>query len=171
MTNMTPTFFLQSHRTARMVAHLFACLALTTVSGFAAADPDQSRLAPPPGDGWQILLAAPARSARAQLAMAATAAPVILSAPVAAVAAPARLRAATSGSGASSGCRVLAGADTGCKVPGRRDGGGPVFKGANWRSGGRVLRFTITPQDINLAQRARPLAAATGLAARLEDRR
>jgi hypothetical protein len=90
---MTPTFSLQTHRTARMVAHLFACLALTTVSGLAAAEPDQSRLAPPPGDGWQLLSAPVAKAPVAQLAMVAPSAHVAAAVPVvpAAPASPAAL--------------------------------------------------------------------------------
>jgi hypothetical protein len=142
---MTPIFSLQTHRTARMVAHLFACLALTTVSGLAAADPDQSRLAPPPGDGWQLLSAPAAKAPVAQLAMASPVAPVVRAAP-ATPAAPAALKAAIGGPAPVALPGVAAQSPVGAMdvapvvVPSQ---GGATTPGG-------VLSFSITPQDINL---------------------
>ncbi|WP_409021277.1 toxin co-regulated pilus biosynthesis Q family protein [Caballeronia sp. LZ032] len=142
---MTPIFSLQTHRTARMVAHLFACLALTTVSGLAAADPDQSRLAPPPGDGWQLLSAPAAKAPVAQLAMASPVAPVVRAAP-ATPAAPAALKAAIGGPAPVALPGVAA------QVPVGAMDVAPVIvpsQGGATAPGG-VLSFSITPQDINL---------------------
>ncbi|WP_061176555.1 toxin co-regulated pilus biosynthesis Q family protein [Caballeronia pedi] len=136
---MTPTFSLQTHRTARMVAYLFACLALTTVSGLAAADPDQSRLAPPPGDGWQLLSAPAAKAPVAQIAMASPGSPVVR-------ATPAVLKAAIGGSAPVALPGVAALSPVGAMdvapvvVPSR---GGVTMPGG-------ILSFSITPQDINL---------------------
>lgn len=140
-----------------MVAHLFACLALTTVSGLAAADPDQSRLAPPPGDGWQFLSAPVAKAPVApvapvaQVAMVtpaghvAAAAPVLTAAP-AAPAAPAALKAAIGGAAPL----ALPGAAAPSAV-GSLDVAPVVVpsQGGATAPGG-ILSFTITPQDINL---------------------
>lgn len=142
---MTPIFSLQTHRTARMVAHLFACLALTTVSGLAAADPDQSRLAPPPGDGWQLLSAPAAKAPVAQLAMASPVAPVVRAAP-ATPAVPASLKAAIGGPAPVALPGVAA------QVPVGAMDVAPVIvpsQGGATAPGG-VLSFSITPQDINL---------------------
>ncbi|SAK60327.1 type IV pilus biosynthesis protein [Caballeronia hypogeia] len=142
---MTPIFSLQTHRTARMVAHLFACLALTTVSGLAAADPDQSRLAPPPGDGWQLLSAPAAKAPVAQLAMASPVAPVVRAAP-ATPAAPAARKAAIGGPAPVALPGVAA------QVPVGAIDVAPVIvpsQGGATAPGG-VLSFSITPQDINL---------------------
>jgi hypothetical protein len=142
---MTPTFSLQTHRTARMMAHLFACLALTTVSGVAAADPDQSRLSPPPGDGWQLLSAPTAKASVAQIAMASPVAPVVHPAPVAPVASAA-LKAAIGGSAPI----ALPGGAAPSPV-GSMDVAPVVVpsQGGATMPGG-VLSFSITPQDINL---------------------
>jgi hypothetical protein len=137
---MTPTFSLQTHRTARMVAHLFACVALTTVAGVGnAAHPDQSRLAPPAGDGWQMLSAPTARSAPMQIAMVSPA-----PAPVAAVAAPTAqpgTPAPAALPGAASPARVRSPLDVATVVV--------PSSGATGVPGG-VSTLTITPQDINL---------------------
>ncbi|MDR5883763.1 toxin co-regulated pilus biosynthesis Q family protein [Caballeronia sp. LZ032] len=128
-----------------MVAHLFACLALTTVSGLAAADPDQSRLAPPPGDGWQLLSAPAAKAPVAQLAMASPVAPVVRAAP-ATPAAPAALKAAIGGPAPVALPGVAA------QVPVGAMDVAPVIvpsQGGATAPGG-VLSFSITPQDINL---------------------
>lgn len=128
-----------------MVAHLFACLALTTVSGIAAADPDQSRLAPPPGDGWQLLSAPAAKAPVAQLAMASPVAPVVRAAP-ATPAAPAALKAAIGGPAPVALPGVAAQAPVGAMDV------APVIvpsQGGATAPGG-VLSLSITPQDINL---------------------
>ncbi|MDR5806316.1 toxin co-regulated pilus biosynthesis Q family protein [Caballeronia sp. LZ001] len=148
---MTPTFSIQTQRTARMVAHLFACLALTTVSGLVAADPDQSRLAPPPGDGWQLLSAPVAKAPVVQIAMVtpaahvAAAAPILTAAP-AAPAAPAARKPAIGGAAPS----ALPGAAAPSPV-GSLDVAPVVVpsQGGATAAGG-ILSFTITPQDINL---------------------
>lgn len=131
-----------------MVAHLFACLALTTVSGLAAADPDQSRLAPPPGDGWQLLAAPAAKAPLTQVAMmtppvhAAAVAPTAPAVPTA----PAAPKAAIGGAAPS----ALPGAAAPSPVGSLEVA--PVVVpsqgGATAPSG--ILSFTITPQDINL---------------------
>ncbi|MCE4547634.1 toxin co-regulated pilus biosynthesis Q family protein [Caballeronia sp. PC1] len=145
---MTPIFSLQTHRTARMVAHLLACLALTTVPGFAAAEPDQSRLAPPPGDGWQLLSAPAAKAPVARIAMALPVAPGVRSASVAPAAA-----AATAAPKADVGGPApvaLPGAAAPSPV-GSMDVPPVVvpLQGGATVPGG-VLSFSITPQDINL---------------------
>ncbi|MEZ2354174.1 toxin co-regulated pilus biosynthesis Q family protein [Caballeronia sp. RCC_10] len=148
---MTPTFSLQTHRTARMVAHLFACLALTTVSGLAAAEPDQSRLAPPPGDGWQLLAAPVAKAPVTQLAMVAPATHVAAAAPVvpaapAAPASPAALKAAMGGAAQS----ALSGAAAPSPVGSLDVAPVVVPSQAGATAPGGVLSFSITPQDINM---------------------
>ncbi|WP_238218584.1 TcpQ domain-containing protein, partial [Caballeronia novacaledonica] len=145
---MTPTFSLQTHRTARMVAHLFACLALTTVPGLAAAEPDQSRFAPPPGDGWQLLSAPAAKAPVAQIAMVSPVAPGVRSASVAPAspASPAAPKADVGGPAPV----ALPGAAAPSPV-GSMDVAPivvPSQGGATVPSG--VLSFSITPQDINL---------------------
>ncbi|WP_255504011.1 toxin co-regulated pilus biosynthesis Q family protein [Caballeronia sp. EK] len=145
---MTPTFSIQTHRAARMVAHLFACLALTTVSSLAAADPDQSRLAPPPGDGWQLLSAPAAKAPIAQLAMASPVTPVVRAATPApaAPAAPAAAKATIGGPAPV----ALPGAAAPSPV-GSMDVA-PVIvpsQGGATVPGG-VLTLSITPQDVNL---------------------
>jgi hypothetical protein len=145
---MTPTFSLQTHRTARMVAHLVARLALTTVSGLAAADPDQSRLAPPPGEGWQLLSAPAARAPVAQVAMTAPAAAVVRAAPASppAPAAPAAPKAAIGGPAPVALSGVAAPLPVGSMnvapviVPSQ---GGATVPGG-------IVTMAITPQDINL---------------------
>jgi hypothetical protein len=132
---MTPIFSLQTHRTARVVAHLFACLALTTVSGLASADPDQSRLAPPPGDGWQMLAAPGAHAAPTQIALVAPkATPAAVPKALPGPAAPVALTGAPA-------AKPLASLDVApVVVPGAATSSAP----------GGILSFTITPQDINL---------------------
>ncbi|MFM0136393.1 toxin co-regulated pilus biosynthesis Q family protein [Caballeronia sp. Lep1P3] len=143
---MTPTFSLQTHRTARMVAHLFACLALTTVSGLAAADPDQSRLAPPPGDGWQLLSAPAAKPPVAQMAMVTPVARPSVDLAATAPAAAAALKAATSGSAPV----ALPGAPAPSPVGSLDVAPVVVPSQAGATAPGGVLSFSITPQDINM---------------------
>ncbi|WP_277183930.1 toxin co-regulated pilus biosynthesis Q family protein, partial [Caballeronia sp. BR00000012568055] len=117
-----------------MFAQLFACLALTTVATLAAAaDPDESRLAPPPGDGWQMLAAPGSRSVSAQIAMTSPA-PTTASAPkaLAGAAAPTPLVGAPA-------MRPVVSLDV-----------APVVVPRTASAPGGVLSFTITPQDINL---------------------
>lgn len=131
-----------------MVANLFACLALTIVSSFAAAEPDQSRLAPPPGDGWQLLSAPVAKAPVAQVAMVAPSAHVAAAVPVvpAAPASPSALNAVVGGAAPVALPGVGAPSPVGSMdvapvvVPSQ--GGATVPSG--------VLSFSITPQDINL---------------------
>ncbi|MDR5826004.1 TcpQ domain-containing protein [Caballeronia sp. LZ043] len=121
---MTSIHSLNLNRSARLVARLLAGLALTTVSTLShAAEPDQSRLAPPPGDGWQMLSAPNARPASTQVAVAT---------PHAALASPST-KATTSPAPAASldVAPVVVPAGT-ATVP------------------GGVLSLSITPQDINL---------------------
>src|SRR5476649_1402984 len=58
---MKPLLAIKISSRASLFAHVLAALALTTVSAVssAASDPDQSRVAPPAGDGWQILSGVP----------------------------------------------------------------------------------------------------------------
>jgi hypothetical protein len=144
---MKPTLSLQTHRTARLFAQLFACLALTTVATrAAAADPDQSRLAPPPGDGWQMLAAPMARPAPVQVAMAAPAGTPVAStgAPPAALRAVPGTQAPTALRGAGAPTPVSASLDVApVVVPSANASGASVLPGG-------VLSLTITPQDINL---------------------
>jgi hypothetical protein len=117
---------------------LFACFALTTVAGLAAAaDPDQSRLAPPPGDGWQLLSApATAPTATKSSVRVAMATPVAAAAPKATTGVPAQSALTSAAAPTPVGSRdvaaVVVPAQTGLIAP------------------GAVLSFTITPQDINL---------------------
>jgi hypothetical protein len=144
---MTPTLSLQTQRTARLFGQLFAqllaCLALSTFSTLAAADPDQSRLAPPPGDGWQMLAAPMARHAPVQVAMAAPAEVPVGSTgapPAAPRAVPGTLApTALPGAGAPTPMRVSL--DVAPVV---------VPSGTASSTPGGVLSLTITPQDINL---------------------
>jgi hypothetical protein len=138
---MTPTFSLQTHRTARMVAHLFACIALTTVSGLAAADPDQSRLAPPPGDGWQLLSAPAAKAPVVQVAMATPVAPMAHAA-----ATPPAAPTAAIGVGAPAALPGVAAPSP----AGSMDVAPVVVPSQGATASGGILSFTITPQDINL---------------------
>ncbi|SAK90204.1 type IV pilus biosynthesis protein [Caballeronia catudaia] len=144
---MTPILSLQTHRIARLFAQLsaqlFACLALTTVSTLAAADPDQSRLPPPPGDGWQMLAAPSARPAPVQLAMATPA-----GTPVASTGAPPAAPRAVPGTPAPTG---LPGAGAPTPVSASLDVAPVVVpSGTASSTPGGVLSLTITPQDINL---------------------
>ena len=125
---MTSTFIVQTHRTARLVAQLFACIALTIVSSLASAatDPDQSRLAPPPGDGWQML-SAPAQAPRLGPVALAMATPPSGS-PKPSTGTPAPLSTTTSSVAVATVVLPSAGA--------------AVSSGA--------LTLSITPQDINL---------------------
>ncbi|WP_250487165.1 toxin co-regulated pilus biosynthesis Q family protein [Caballeronia sp. GaOx3] len=147
---MTPIFSLQTHRTARMVAHLFACLALTTVSRLAAADPDQSRLAPPPGDGWQLLSAPAAKAPIAQLAMASPVAPVVRAAtPAPAPAAPVAPAAPKAAVGATAPV-ALSGAAAPSPVGSMDVAPVIVLSQGGATVPGGILTLSITPQDINL---------------------
>ena len=125
---------------ASLFAQVFAALALTTLSAVssAAVDPDQSRVAPPAGDGWQILSGAPAATAsRVQAApplVAKTAAvpPTASSVPIAS--------APMLGSVAASGAANPSLAVTPVVLPSSGPGTAP----------GGILTLSITPQDINL---------------------
>lgn len=131
-----------------MVAHLFACLALTTVSGLAAADPDQSRLAPPPGDGWQLLSAPAAKAPVAQLAMASPVAAV----PRAATPAPAAPAAPAAVKAAIGGPAPVALPGAAAPSPVGSVDVAPVIvpsQGGATVPGG-ILTLSITPHDINL---------------------
>lgn len=130
-----------------MVTHLFACLALTTVPGLAVAEPDQSRLAPSPGDGWQLLSAPAAKAPVAQIAMASRVAPGVRSASVApaAPASPAAPKAVVGGPAPV----ALPGAAAPSPV-GSMDVAPVVVSQGSATVPGGVLSFSITPQDINL---------------------
>jgi hypothetical protein len=144
---MTPTLSLQTQRTARLLGQLFAqllaCLALSTFSTLAAADPDQSRLAPPPGDGWQMLAAPMARLAPVRAAMAAPA-----GTPVASAGAPPATLRAVPGTPAPT---ALPGAGALTPVSASLDVAPVVVpSGTASSTPGELLSLTITPQDINL---------------------
>ena len=136
---MTLIFSFQTHRTARLVARLLVSFALTTVARFSvAADFDQSRLAPPPGDGWQLLSALTARPAPMQVAMANPA--------------PAPIAAATTS-------KSLPGPPAPVALPERhsrpqrrvrRTWRRPWSSSGATAAPGGVSTLTITPQDINL---------------------
>ncbi|APA90438.1 toxin co-regulated pilus biosynthesis Q family protein (plasmid) [Paraburkholderia sprentiae WSM5005] len=76
---------IERNERVRVIARVLAALSLVGVSGWsqAAIDPDQSHVAPPAGDGWQILSAAPSSRATA-----ANAAPAVTPAASGAVAGP-----------------------------------------------------------------------------------
>lgn len=56
---MKPLTVMHFHRHASRITHVFAAAALASVTSFSwgAVDLDQSHVAPPSGDGWQILSA------------------------------------------------------------------------------------------------------------------
>jgi hypothetical protein len=137
---MTQLIATHSHRRASLIARIFAALALATVAGLssAAVDPDQSRVAPPPGDGWQILSGTPSAAASgSQVAPPvvgkSVAAPLAASAASVASAPSLRIVAPTGGANASL-------AVTSVVLP----SSGPSATSAG------ILTLAITPQDINL---------------------
>ena len=141
---MTLIFSFQTHRTARLVARLLVSFALTTVARFSvAADFDQSRLAPPPGDGWQFLSALAARPAPMQVAMA-NPTPAPIAAPVVATTVPKSLPgppAPVAHLGSTTPTSAQSSPDLATAVL--------PSSGATAAPGG-VSTLTITPQDINL---------------------
>lgn len=134
---MKPLLAINISIRASLFAHVLAALALTTLSAVssAAIDPDQSRIAPPAGDGWQILSGTPAASA--VVASGVQAAPLLV-AKTAAV--PPTASAPTPGSVMASGVASPSLAVTPVVLPSSAPGTAP----------GGILTLSITPQDINL---------------------
>jgi len=134
---MKPLLAIKISIRASLFAHVLAALALTTLSAVssAASDPDQSRIAPPAGDGWQILSGTPAASAATALGV--LAAPLLV-AKTAAV--PPTASAPTPGSVMASGAASPSLAVTPVVLPSSAPGTAP----------GGILTLSITPQDINL---------------------
>ncbi len=115
----------------RVIARVLAALVLAGVSGWthAAMDPDQSRVAPPAGDGWQILSAAP--SSRLP-----TASPMASATNTAAAPAVAAATVATTTPVASTGA-------TPTNVE-------PVVLPGASPTPAAVLTLSVSPQDLNL---------------------
>jgi hypothetical protein len=114
----------RNHR-VRVIARVLAALALATASVWthAAVDPDQSRVAPPAGDGWQMLSAPAPKAAAPVSATTATT-------PVAVAAAPAIAQATT---GTAPSMAVV-----------------PVVLPGTASTPAGVLTFSVSPQDHNL---------------------
>jgi hypothetical protein len=137
---MKPLIATHSHPRASLIGRSFAALALATFAVLcsAAVDPDQSRLAAPPGDGWQILsgtLSAPASGSLAAPSLVGKSIAVPLAASASSIAS-----APTLGSVASAGVANPSLAVTPVVLPSTVPGTAP----------GRFLTLSITPQDINL---------------------
>lgn len=115
----------------RVIARVLAALVLAGVSGWthAAMDPDQSRVAPPAGDGWQILSAEP--SSRLP-----TASPIASATNTAAAPAVAAATVATTAPVASTGA-----APTNVE---------PVVLPGTSPTSAAVLTLTVSPHDLNL---------------------
>jgi hypothetical protein len=131
---MKPMIIMSSCRRASLIARVIALLTLSGLTSASfAADPNQSQLSPPPGDGWQLLSGAPS-APTATVAMNSTsqAAPppvgTVLTTPVSGSAAPPASR---------------AGQSSYAVTP-------VVLPGATGTPPTGVLTLAVTPQDINL---------------------
>ncbi|WP_429349324.1 toxin co-regulated pilus biosynthesis Q family protein [Paraburkholderia sp. Clong3] len=114
---------IERNERTRVIARVLVALALVGVSGWshASIDPDQSHVAPPAGDGWQILSAVPASRTTTASATPAAAAPVVAAAPT-----------ASAGSSAPTATGVAS----------------VVLPGAPTTPA--VLTLSVSPQDLNL---------------------
>ena len=128
---------IERNERVRVIARVLAALALAGVSGWthAAIDPDQSHVAPPAGDGWQILSAAP--SSRATTPVAAP-----LASAVATAAAPAPLAVAVA-------TTVAPTTPVGSSGPTPPGVASVVLPGTPTAPAG-VLTLSVSPQDLNL---------------------
>ncbi|MEX3935770.1 toxin co-regulated pilus biosynthesis Q family protein [Paraburkholderia phymatum] len=126
---------IERNERVRVIARVLAALALAGVPGWthAAIDPDQSHVAPPAGDGWQILSAAP--SPRATAANAAPLAPAVA---IAASPAP-----------AAAAATVAPTTTVASSVPTPTGVASVVLPGAQTTPAG-VLTLSVSPQDLNL---------------------
>jgi hypothetical protein len=140
---MKPLFAINISIRASLFAHVLAALALATLSAgsSAAIDPDQSRVAPPAGDGWQVLSGAPA--APAATASGVQAAPLL-------VVKTAAL--SPTGSAASTNPAPMLGSVTASAAANPSLAVTPVVlpSSAPGTAPGGILTLSITPQDINL---------------------
>ena len=134
---MKPLLAINIPSRASLFAQFCAALALTTLSAgsSAAIDPDQSRVAPPAGDGWQILSGGAAGPAATPSGVQAAPLLVAKTAPV-----PPTASAPTPGSVLASGAASRSLAVTPIVLPSSASGAAP----------GGILTLSITPQDINL---------------------
>jgi hypothetical protein len=124
---------IERNERVRVIARVLAALALASVSGWtqAAIDPDQSHVAPPAGDGWQILSAPPA--SRSTTASAAPLASAVKTAPAPVVA-------------AATGAPTTSVAST---APTPTGVAAVVLPGTSPTPAG-VLTLSVSPQDLNL---------------------
>lgn len=137
---MKPLLAINFPSRAHLFAQVFVTLAMTTLSALssAAVDPDQSRVSPPPGEGWQILSGTPSVAASGPQA-----GPPVVSKTVAAPLAASAASAASApalGSVASAGVANPPLAVTSVVLPSAGPAAAP----------GGILTLTVTPQDINL---------------------
>lgn len=121
---------MHSHRCALLIAHIFVVAALATVTSFSwgAVDLGQSHVAPPSGDGWQML------SATSSVASAAGA--LVAPKPITGNADPKPTLGAPAPAGAGSISLAVA------PVVSPASGTMPTPPG--------LLTLSITPQDVNL---------------------
>ncbi|MPW10886.1 pilus assembly protein [Paraburkholderia sp. CNPSo 3155] len=127
---------IERNERVRVIARILAALALVGASGWshAAIDPDQSHVAAPAGDGWQILAAVP--SSRATTAISAPApapAPALAPAPAPAVVAAPVARTALDASSSHTATSVAS-----VVLPGT-----PTAPAA-------TMTLSLSPQDLNL---------------------
>jgi hypothetical protein len=118
-----------THQRTRLLVRVLAAVALAFVTSGsnAAIDPDQSRVAPPAGDGWQILTSA-SGPAKAVESTAQSSIPASAAAPAAA---------------------PVAVAPTPMPTP-TATGVVPVLLPGSPSAPPTALTFTVTPQDVNL---------------------
>jgi Toxin co-regulated pilus biosynthesis protein Q len=128
------------NRGASLIAQLFVALSLTTVNAVssAAVDPDQSRVAPPAGDGWQMLSGAMLSTIAGNGARVST--PAAVNSVPAPVASPASAAGTEITKPVSAGVVDSSIAVTPVVLPSTVPGTAP----------GGILTLAITPQDINL---------------------
>ena len=131
---MKPMIIMPIHHRASLIARIFTLL---TMTGVATASLAQSQLAPPAGDGWQLLSGAPSTT----VAMAAPARSTSGNATSSHASVPLTLKAAAEPTQAVAPASKQASTDV---VP-------AVLPGPTGASApGGILTFSITPQDINL---------------------
>ncbi|MBB5428819.1 hypothetical protein OKW33_006339 [Paraburkholderia atlantica] len=124
---------IERNERVRVIARILAALALVGASGWshAAIDPDQSHVAAPAGDGWQILAAVPSsRAAPASASALASAVTATASPAVSAATVPSTTAIASSGPTPTGVASVV--------LPGT-----PTAPAA-------TLTLSLSPQDLNL---------------------
>ncbi|EIM96703.1 hypothetical protein WQE_32816 [Paraburkholderia hospita] len=128
---------IERNESVRVITRVLAALVLAAVPfwAHAAVDPDQSRVAPPAGDGWQMLSA----PAAAPATMLASVSPSSQATPASAKSSIATLPAAMPSVAGAPTSLVASTAVTPVILP-----------GATGAAPGGVLTLAITPQDVNL---------------------